>query len=101
MTRCLWLISPLNEALTLAPFRSGMVGRFTEAPNFVINTKGRAFRRQTTMSKDHWPALVDEANGSTPPVRNQVLDVTRFSKTAGHTGTRPRDRKRSRYNGRW
>jgi hypothetical protein len=31
-TRCPWLLSRLNEALTLAPFPSGMVGRFPEAP---------------------------------------------------------------------
>ena len=33
---------------------------FSQSPNSVINTKGRAFRRQTTMLNDLWPALVDE-----------------------------------------
>ena len=33
---------------------------FSRSPNFVIDTKGRAFRRQTTMSNDLWAALVDE-----------------------------------------
>ena len=52
-TRRPWFLSPLNEALALAPFPWGMVGRFLEAP------KGRAFRRQTTMVSDVWAALVD------------------------------------------
>jgi len=31
-TRCPWLLSPPNQALATAPFPSGMVGRFPEAP---------------------------------------------------------------------
>ena len=31
-TRCPWLKSPPNKALATAPFPSGMVGRFPEAP---------------------------------------------------------------------
>jgi hypothetical protein len=30
--RCPWLKSPPNKALATAPFPSGMVGRFPEAP---------------------------------------------------------------------
>ena len=31
-TRCPWFLSPSNKALATAPFPSGMVGRFPEAP---------------------------------------------------------------------
>src|SRR5207248_10336588 len=31
-TRCPWFLSPSNKALATAPFPSGMVGRFAEAP---------------------------------------------------------------------
>ena len=31
-SRCPWLLSPSNKALATAPFPSGMVGRFPEAP---------------------------------------------------------------------
>ncbi len=40
------------------PFRSGRP--FSRSPNFVLNTKGRAFRRLATPSIDLWAALVDE-----------------------------------------
>jgi hypothetical protein len=40
-----------------------MVGRFPEAPNPVINTKGEAFRRHRTMSNGREAALVDEPGG--------------------------------------
>src|SRR5262249_10080974 len=39
----------------------GRDGRpFSRSPNPVMNTKGEAFRRQTTMSNGLWAALVDE-----------------------------------------
>jgi hypothetical protein len=31
-TRCPWFLSPSNKTLSTAPFPSGMVGRFAEAP---------------------------------------------------------------------
>jgi hypothetical protein len=34
---------------------------FSRCSNAVINTKGEAFRRQTTMSNGRWAALVDES----------------------------------------
>jgi hypothetical protein len=46
---------PVHSAV---PVRDGRP--FSRSPNSVINTKGRAFRRQTTMSNDLWAALVDE-----------------------------------------
>jgi hypothetical protein len=46
---------PLHSAV---PVRDGRP--FSRSPNSVINTKGRAFRRQTTMLNDLWAALVDE-----------------------------------------
>ncbi len=59
-TRCPRFLSPSNKALATAPFPSGMVARFPEAPNFVLKPKGRAFRRLRTMFNDVWAALVDE-----------------------------------------
>jgi hypothetical protein len=35
----------------------------------VTNTKGPAFRRQTTISHDLWAALADESSASVPGVR--------------------------------
>ena len=40
------------------PIRDGRP--FSRSPNSVIDTKGRAFRRLTTISNDLWAALVDE-----------------------------------------
>ena len=53
------------------------------------------------ISNDLRAALVDEPMAQLHGCATTVLDVTRFSITAGHTGTRPCDRKRSRSNGRW
>jgi hypothetical protein len=67
----------LNEALALVRFPLGMVGRFPETANFVINTKGRAFRPQTAMSNDLSAALVEE------PMAQLHWCATRFSTLRG------------------
>ena len=73
---------------------------FSRSPNFVIGTKGRAFRRLTTRYRTTSRPRLLLSQGPNSTVRNQVLDVTWFSITAGHTGTRPCGRKRSRSIGR-
>ena len=55
-----WFLSPSNKALATVPFPVRDGRPFSRSPNFVLNTKGRAFRRQTTISNDLWAALVDE-----------------------------------------
>jgi hypothetical protein len=46
---------PVHSAV---PVRDGRP--FSRSPNSVINTKGRTFRRETTMLNDLWAAFVDE-----------------------------------------
>src|SRR6476659_4903347 len=59
-TRCPWFLSSSNKTLSTAPFPFRDDRPFSRSPNSVINTKGRAFRRQTTILNDLWAALVDE-----------------------------------------
>ena len=59
-TRCPWLESPPNKALATAPFPSGMVGRFPEAPFSRSTRKAGLSDGKRPYSNDLWAALVDE-----------------------------------------
>ncbi len=88
-TRCPWLLSPPNKALATAPFHSAMVGRFPEARlRFQHERPGFPTANDHNPANDLWAALDDADNGPAPRVRNADLEVTRFSITPGHMGTR-------------
>ena len=107
--RCPWLLSLPNKALATVPAAlrdspSKRDGRpFSGSPNFVLNTKGRAFRRLTTIIERRlWAAFVDGVTDvPAPRVRNTALEVARSSITPGHLGTRRCQSKRTRTRGCW
>jgi len=67
------------------PIRDGRP--FSRSPNSVINTKGRAFRRLTTISDDLRAALVDEPMAQLNECATPLFVVTQFRIPPGHVGT--------------
>ena len=55
-TRCPWFLRPSKKALATAPFPSGMVGRFPEAPVSCSSRKGESSPITTTRRRR--PTLV-------------------------------------------
>ena len=98
--RCPWFLSRLNETLALAPFPSGMVGRFPEAPISCSSRKARLSDGYGPCSTTSGPRLLMGRCPSST-VRNTALEVARFSITPGHLGTRRCQGKRTRTRGCW
>ena len=84
-TRCPRFLNPSNKALATAPFPSGMVARFPEAP---ISCSSR----KAGLSDGYGPCSTVPA----PRVRNTALELARSRITPGHMGTRRCQSKRTR-----